>query len=936
MATQRSERPRFFEGQYIGAADLSAVVDYTRELAREGVLGGQTWGIAIGLDLVEVAAAGGGFDYFILPGLAWDGYGRPIVVLSPAPVPASAFADLPSGNQRVWLRYDETAFKGLRPGWETCGDEDAFARVRESFAVEVGAFSLLRDRQSGVEIAGVAVDDARRGLRSIDEQAPLVCDGSMPHQAYPEDKARWLVPIGWAAWQAGAPGNLLDRSEAARKGSRGFRRYVGQVAESVYAADGVLRLRDRMTQFKDGDNPEDLCAKSAIVDGDLIAEPDRDDPTKSTTRLVGRELVWVEGHMRVTGDARLFGTKLELRDKVGVERGGVPLQMKRGDIANLDGGEDVEIVLGAAADGKSRLVAGVAEPGKAFASKLQFRNDGRLAVGPVIPPDVKSHTILGATEDHTSLAIAAGPKKTARIQFATMPALAPIAHIAVDDDTHLMRFGLGEDLSLFTYIDTNGRIGVKADDPGALDGDANDLVVKSTANVGMTLLCDPDFAGRINFADGVATSAERSGGYLRYDHQPNRLEFGVAATTRAVIDSQGDVGLGTLAPAARLHIESLVDARRLRIDADRIQAENGGVASLLDLQRNGGGVMFGASLAAERQLFIDSDGRAGFGLQSPAFAIHVRRNTPTIGIDRPPGGGDPTLALLDSGSTRASLRWDVGDNRTYLTDGVGNPALSVQGERLGVGIGSNAPIATLHVRNSIDGDADFLTSHVAVVENAAGGSADVLALKVNKANPDSGNNFITFFGSNGPVGRIEGAGGGGSVALLSGGADFAECLPRDGGAPIGAGRIVGVRNGRVSLATEGADSLLVTTGRAIVVGNAPDSAVMADWERVALIGQVHVSVEGAVAPGDFIVPSGRGDGVGRAVPPGAVTVAQAARVVGRAWEAAPDPGVKVVNVAVGAPGSTTADALASAFSAQATRIAELQATIDGLCARLGR
>src|SRR5438874_8327725 len=104
MATQRSERPRFFEGQYVGSADLMAVVDYARELAREAALGGQTWGICVGLDLVEIANASGSFDYFILPGLAWDGYGRAIVVLSPAPVPAAKFASLPTGNQLVWLR----------------------------------------------------------------------------------------------------------------------------------------------------------------------------------------------------------------------------------------------------------------------------------------------------------------------------------------------------------------------------------------------------------------------------------------------------------------------------------------------------------------------------------------------------------------------------------------------------------------------------------------------------------------------------------------------------------------------------------------------------------------------------------------------------------------------------------------------------------------
>jgi len=931
MATQRSERPRFFEGQYIGAADLAAVVDYGREMAREAALGGQTWGIAIGLDLVTVAAAGGGFDYFILPGLAWDGYGRPIVVLSPVQVPAALFASLPTGNQNVWLRYDETAFKGLRPGWETCNDEDDFARVRESFAIEVGPFKNVKDRQSGIEIAGVAIEDARLGLWQIDNQAPLVCDGSMPHQTFPEDKARWLLPVGQAAWQAGAPGTLLDRTEAARKASRVFRRYMGQVAESVYASDGVLRLRDRMTAFKDGDIPDDLCALTAMKDGDLQLA----DPADPASRLIGRELVWVEGHLRVTGDARLFGTRLEFRDLDGAERTDVPLFMKRGDAMNIDGGEDLEIAVGKVADGKSRLVAGVQEDGKPFAVKLQFRNDGRLAVGPVIPPNVKTHTILATTEADTSVAIASAGGKTAKLQFATAATLTPQAHIAFDDDARKLRFGVGEDLTLFTYMEDTGKIGVMMDTPSDLDPDANDLVIKSVVNVGITLLSDANRAGRINFADGTATAAERHGGYLRYNHQANRMEFGTAAATRAVFDSQGNLGLGVLSPDARLHIESLVDSHRLRLDADRIQADNGGIPSQLGLQPAGGGVLFGGGLAADRQAIVDAVGNLGLGTQAPNFAIHVRRGIPTIAIDRAPGGADPTLVFMDAGVPGASIVYDAPSTRSYVIN-KNVTALSIDGESLGIGIGQTAPVARLHVRGSQDGDADFISSYVAYIENQAGGSADVLALRVNKADPDASNNFITFFGSGGAVGCIEGGGGGGSVSFVSGNADFAECLPREGAEPIGAGRIVGVRGGRVSLVTEGADSVLVTTDRAIVVGNAPDAANMSGWERVAMIGQVPVSVEGPVAPGDFIVPSGRGDGLGRAVAAGAVTAAEAAAIVGRAWQASPETGVKAINVAVGAPGATAVQALTGALSAQAAEIADLRALVETLCARLER
>ena len=182
----RLERPSFFEGQYLGSADLEAVVSYARDLAREHSLAAHAWGIAAGLELVEVAAEGGGaVDLFVLPGFAWDGYGRAIVVLAPAQVPPERFAGLPSGNQQIWVRYDETPFRGLREGFETCGADEAFSRVRESFAIEVGPFTRIGDRQSGITVAGQGVADARLVGQAFDADAPMLVDGSVPHPGVP-------------------------------------------------------------------------------------------------------------------------------------------------------------------------------------------------------------------------------------------------------------------------------------------------------------------------------------------------------------------------------------------------------------------------------------------------------------------------------------------------------------------------------------------------------------------------------------------------------------------------------------------------------------------------------------------------------------------------------------------------------------------------------
>src|SRR6185436_18274541 len=96
MATDQNLRPRFYEDQYLGADDLDQAVLYGHIQQARHALGAHTWGISIGLELLEKPRPGGGkrVDVFVTPGLAWDGYGRAIVVMAPAPIRESLFADI--------------------------------------------------------------------------------------------------------------------------------------------------------------------------------------------------------------------------------------------------------------------------------------------------------------------------------------------------------------------------------------------------------------------------------------------------------------------------------------------------------------------------------------------------------------------------------------------------------------------------------------------------------------------------------------------------------------------------------------------------------------------------------------------------------------------------------------------------------------------------
>lgn len=138
------------------------------------------------------------------------------------------------------------------------------------------------------------------------------------------------------------------------------------------------------------------------------------------------------------------------------------------------------------------------------------------------------------------------------------------------------------------------------------------------------------------------------------------------------------------------------------------------------------------------------------------------------------------------------------------------------------------------------------------------------------------------------------------VTYESGAGDYAEWLERKKGErDMHYGEIVGVKAGQISLKTTDVDHFMVISTRPIVLGNAPQPAKQATFEKVAFMGQVPVKVVGEVAIGDYIIPSGNNDGLGIAVHPSEMKLGDYSRIVGVAWEAAKEAPLNYVNVAVG-------------------------------------
>jgi len=139
------------------------------------------------------------------------------------------------------------------------------------------------------------------------------------------------------------------------------------------------------------------------------------------------------------------------------------------------------------------------------------------------------------------------------------------------------------------------------------------------------------------------------------------------------------------------------------------------------------------------------------------------------------------------------------------------------------------------------------------------------------------------------------------IIFESGGADYAEWLEKAyPDERIRFGEVVGVKGGLISKSFTEADQFLAITSNPIIVGNMPSGGNENNFEKVALMGQVPVMVFGVVAIGDYILPSGYGDGYGMAVNPEEMKASDFSKIIGVAWSGSDDQfSYNLINTAVG-------------------------------------
>ncbi|MBO6606903.1 hypothetical protein [Psychroserpens sp.] len=139
------------------------------------------------------------------------------------------------------------------------------------------------------------------------------------------------------------------------------------------------------------------------------------------------------------------------------------------------------------------------------------------------------------------------------------------------------------------------------------------------------------------------------------------------------------------------------------------------------------------------------------------------------------------------------------------------------------------------------------------------------------------------------------------VAFESGSADYAEWLVKENADEVLTfGDVVGVKGGSISKEFRTAENYMVVSQNPLISGAMPQKSEEHLYERIAFMGQVPVKVIGKVNKGDYILPSGAGDGLAIAIPAKSMKVNDYKNIVGVAWESSPgDQLFAYVNTAVG-------------------------------------
>ena len=265
-------------------------------------------------------------------------------------------------------------------------------------------------------------------------------------------------------------------------------------------------------------------------------------------------------------------------------------------------------------------------------------------------------------------------------------------HIFKSFNTEIMRIDGG-----------NNLVGIGHNSPSSFSSGANNLVVNDAAGAGgITIVTPNDAKGSIFFADGTGASGQ---GRIRYNHDGDYMTFGTSGSEdKLVINSAGNVGIGTDSPAAGLHIDN---------------PDNSQITAILDTDNSTVKLVFRNSTETGNNIQIGADGSDLVALTNATERMRIRE-TGAIEIK-----GSSTTSQAQGFITNDNSVLTIGSSvsGSVVKDiAFNSPStmMYIDGSTANVGIGTTSPSSILHLKET--GSTSAVNEFVRIENNAGGGT----------------------------------------------------------------------------------------------------------------------------------------------------------------------------------------------------------------------
>jgi len=262
-----------------------------------------------------------------------------------------------------------------------------------------------------------------------------------------------------------------------------------------------------------------------------------------------------------------------------------------------------------------------------------------------------------------------------------------------------------------TNITSLGTLSALTGGTGDLNWDSGTLFVDSSASavgIGTTSptqplnVLVPDNSGiQIESAAGhkgylfFGDDASNTRGRIGYDHATDAMGLWTASAEAVVINSSGNVGIGTSSPTQKLDVNGTVELNNLTVagqqgtDGQVLTSTGSGVA----WEDSAGGVAGIVSNANATAITIDSSEKVGIGTGSPTDKLDVAAPNSQFRLT---DTDDSTFTQFSSSGGKLAIRQDSTSANHVFLNASGN-----------VGIGASSPDSELQIVNNNSGSYRF-------------------------------------------------------------------------------------------------------------------------------------------------------------------------------------------------------------------------------------